>query len=76
MMMSASSLIDNIEEVKKMTSNKLIAGDRIQNLLSAIPKIFLITLVLLTISFSAKGHVAETDENGCHYDHLDRYHCH
>ena len=60
-----------------MATNKRNVGNKVQNLLSATPKIFLIALVLLTVSSSsAPGHIAETDENGCHYDHLDRYHCH
>ncbi|MGB5713347.1 MAG: hypothetical protein WBM44_20865 [Waterburya sp.] len=59
-----------------MTINKSITRDRIQNRLSAISKIFLVTLALLTISYSATGHMAETDEYGCHYDYEDRYHCH
>ncbi len=59
-----------------MTSNKSTMKNRTTSLVSVIPKIFVITLVLLTVSFSARGHMAGTDENGCHYDYNDRYHCH
>ena len=59
-----------------MISNKLSIWDKIHNFAPAIPRIFFITLALLTISLSATGHRAETDEYGCHYDYRDRYHCH
>lgn len=59
-----------------MTSNKSTMKNRTATFISVIPKILVVALVLLTVSFSAKGHVAPTDENGCHYDYNGRYHCH
>ena len=65
-----------LEEVKKMTKTKQIIRDKFLNFLSVTPHILLITLVLLTMSFSAQAHSGDTDVYGCHYDYNDRYHCH
>ena len=55
---------------------KQVISDKFLNFLSVIPKIFLITSILLSISFSAEGHPGDTDDYGCHYDRQGRYHCH
>ncbi len=59
-----------------MTITKQSTRDKFLKLLSVTPHIFFMTLVLLTIPFSAEGHPGDTDEHGCHYDRKDRYHCH
>lgn len=59
-----------------MITNKSSTKNRIQNLLSGMPKIFLVTIALLIVASPSIGHIAETDDLGCHHDHNDSYHCH